>query len=124
MNETGAAPTATYAGARAAMAVRAFSSVKTRFTAGDGHIPYPVFSARTPPTVPPQPAYLDLVTVDRVDDAWFMVALVPGKNIEAANASAAKLTTARGARVVRAAGTERDGRARRRAVQDGHRAIR
>ena len=48
VNETGAAPTATYAGARAAMAVRAFSSVKSRFTAGDGHIPYPVFSARTP----------------------------------------------------------------------------
>ena len=92
VNETGAAPTATYAGARAAMAVRAFSSVKTRFTAGDGHIPYPVFSARTPPTVPPQPAYLDLVTVDRVNDAWFMVALVPANNIEAANASAAKLT--------------------------------
>jgi hypothetical protein len=93
VTETGAAPTATYSGARAAMAVRAFSSVKTRFTPGDGHIPYPVFSARTPPTVPMQPAYLDLASVDSVNDAWFMVALVPAKNIEAANASAAKLTS-------------------------------
>ena len=93
VNETAAAPTATYAGARAAMAVRAFSSAKTRFTAANGHIPYPVFSARTPATVPLQPAFLDLATVDPVSDAWFMVALVPAKHIEAANASAAKLAS-------------------------------
>ena len=91
VTQTGRLATATYVGARAAMTVRAFSSVKTRFMAGDGHIPYPVFSARTPATVPPQPAYLDLITAEPADHAWVMLALVPGKNIEAANASAAKL---------------------------------
>ena len=93
VNETAAAPVATYAGARAAMAVRAFSSVKTRFAAGNGHIPYPVFSARTPATVPPQPAFLELATADPVNEAWFMVALVPAKNIETANRSAAGLSS-------------------------------
>nr|MBA2259627.1 heparinase II/III family protein [Acidobacteriota bacterium] len=90
---TGDASTATYAGARAAMTVKAFSSVKSQFTIGDGRIPYPVFSARTPPTVPPQPAYLDLATTAPADSAWVMIALVPAKNIDAANASAEKLTS-------------------------------
>ena len=88
---TGAAATAVYAGARAAMAVRPFSSTGTRLTVGDGHIPYPVFAARTPPTVPPQPAYLDLVTADPVEAAWFMVALAPGRSLEAARAAGQNL---------------------------------
>ena len=77
-----------YAGARAALAIRSFSSTDTRLTVGDGHIPYPVFAARTPATVPAQPAYLDLATAAPVEAAWVMIALVPGASIEAANAAA------------------------------------
>jgi hypothetical protein len=84
---TGAGATAGYAGAKAAVAVQPFSSTETRLMVGDGHIPYPVFAAETPVTVPPQPAFLDLVTADPVRAAWFMVALVPGKSMEAARAA-------------------------------------
>lgn len=84
----GAEATAGYAGAKAALAVRPFASTGTRLMVGDGHIPYPVFAARTPATVPPQPAFLDVLTTEPAETAWFLVALVPGKSLEAARAAA------------------------------------
>jgi hypothetical protein len=80
----GSGARALYAGAKAALAIRPFSSIETKLTVGDGHIPYPVFAARTPATIPPQPAYLDLVTAEPVEAAWFMVALLPAKSQGAA----------------------------------------
>ncbi|MPZ19501.1 MAG: hypothetical protein GEV06_16515 [Luteitalea sp.] len=88
---SGVSATATYTGTNAALAVRPFSSTAMRLMAGEGHLPFPVLSARTPPDVPPQPAYLDLVTADRAADAWFMVVLLPRKTREAASAAAAGL---------------------------------
>jgi hypothetical protein len=85
---TGGGARGAYAGARAALVIRPFSSTETRLMVGDGHIPYPVFAARTPATVPPQPAYLGIVTAAPVESAWLMVALVPGKSLESASAAA------------------------------------
>ena len=75
------------------MAVRPFSSTATRLEIGEGHIPYPVFADRTPATVPRQPAYLDLTTAEPVDAAWFMVALVPRRSIQAARAASERFET-------------------------------
>ena len=89
--QSGDTPTATYAGASAALAIRPMASTRFRLSIGDGHIPYPVFATRTPDTVPPQPAYVDLVTDQPVEDAWFLVALVPGKDASAATAATAEM---------------------------------
>lgn len=89
---SGPAPNATYGGEHAAMAIQPLSSAPIALKAGDGHIPYPVFAARTPPSVPPQPAFLDIVTATAARDAWFMVALVPAETVDAATAKAADLT--------------------------------
>lgn len=86
-----ASTSALYAGARAALAIRPFSSTEISLTIRNGRIPYPVFAARTPATVPPQPAYLDLATVRPVRDAWYLVALVPARSAEAASSAAADL---------------------------------
>ncbi|HWK08923.1 MAG TPA: heparinase II/III family protein, partial [Vicinamibacterales bacterium] len=87
----GAASTAVYAGSAAAMALRRFSSAGTVLALHDGHIPYPVFAASTPAVVPPQPAYLDVTTVDPAPDVWFLVPLVAARTAQAASKSAAAI---------------------------------
>ena len=89
VHAAGPTTTATYAGTHAALAIRPMASTPFRLSAGEGHIPYPVFANRTPDTVPPQPAYVDLVTEQSVADAWFVVVLVPGKDIATATTAAA-----------------------------------
>jgi hypothetical protein len=75
---------ATYAGARATVSVRPLSSTNIRLSIGDGHIPYPIFAARTPETVPPQPAYLDIATTQPVQDAWILLPLLASRSADAA----------------------------------------
>jgi hypothetical protein len=93
VHAAGAAATATYAGANAALFIRPVASTRFHLSVGDGHIPYPVFATRTPDAVPPQPAYVDLVTEQPVEDAWFVVALIPAKDVSAATAAAAGMRT-------------------------------
>jgi hypothetical protein len=88
VDTAGAMTTATYAGTHAALAIRPMASTRFRLNVGEGHIPYPVFASRTPEIVPPQPAYLDIATDQAADDAWFVVALVAGKDVAAATSAA------------------------------------
>lgn len=71
--------TAIYKGRKAALGVRSFAPENAALTLKDGRIPYHVFSARTPPVTPPQPAYLDFGTGTPAKAATFLTAVVPAR---------------------------------------------
>ena len=69
--------TAIYNGTKAALGVRSFAPA-TDLSVKDGRIPYHIFSARTPPQTPFQPAYLDFKT-KRANEMEFVTAVVPAR---------------------------------------------
>ena len=71
--------TAIYKGTKAALGVRAFAPADAILSVENGRIPYHIFSARTPPEKPPQPAYLDFRTARRANEIEFLTAIVPAK---------------------------------------------
>lgn len=83
---------ALYAGDRASLAVRLLTPGGADLIVRDGHIPYPVFAAGTPRTVPPQPAFLDWHTAAPMKAAQFLVALVPAKTADRARAVAGEMS--------------------------------
>ncbi len=89
---TAAAGRATYAGARAALALRSLLP-GANFSVADGHLPYATLATRAPDPVPAQPAYLDLRSVEPAAAHEFLVALVPARTPEAANSAADRFTT-------------------------------
>ncbi|HEX7295239.1 MAG TPA: heparinase II/III family protein, partial [Pyrinomonadaceae bacterium] len=102
---------ASYSTDKASVALRSFSSIATTLSVENGHVPYQTFSARTPASTPPQPAYLDIRTVDPVNDAQFITAIVPAKTMSAAESLTKQMTEisndhARGLRVVRSGKTD------------------
>ncbi|MDQ3750570.1 MAG: heparinase II/III family protein, partial [Acidobacteriota bacterium] len=76
--------TAIYNGSKASLAVRSFAPDDAKLSVENGRIPYPVFSARTPATMPPQPVYLDFKTVKPLSETQFLTAIVPAKTETAA----------------------------------------
>lgn len=91
---------AVYTGDRAALAVRNFSPSNTGLQIRDGRVPYHIFAARTPPTVPPQPAYLDWRNASPMKSAQFLFALVPARKAEDAQGLAASMTQVAGERFI------------------------
>jgi hypothetical protein len=85
-----------YDGNKAALAVRTFSPVDAELRVRDGHIPYPVFAASTPKSVPPQPAFLDVRTTAPATSAQFLVALVPARTATEAEALAGRMSEIKG----------------------------
>lgn len=71
--------TAIYNGEKASLAVRSFAPDNVKLSVENGRIPYHIFSARTPATTPPQPAYLDFKTVKPISETQFLTAIVPAK---------------------------------------------
>ena len=84
---------ALYEGNKAALAVRTFAPVETELHVRDGRVPYHEFAARTPKTVPPQPAFLDVQTTKETHATQFLVALVPARTSDAARGLAALMTS-------------------------------
>ncbi|HEY2972182.1 MAG TPA: heparinase II/III family protein [Pyrinomonadaceae bacterium] len=76
--------TAIYNGEKASLAVRSFAPNGAKLSVENGRIPYQVLSARTPPEMIAQPAYLDFKTVKPLSAAQFLTAIVPAKNESAA----------------------------------------
>ena len=76
--------TAIYNGDKASLAVRSFSPKGTKLRVENGRVPYPVFAARTPEETPAPPAYLSFQTLNLMNDAQFVTAIVPAKNESAA----------------------------------------
>lgn len=102
---------AVYGGEKSALAVRMLAPAAAALGVRDGHVPYPVFATNTPPSLPPQPVYLDLQSGGRERAAQFLVALVPARDAAAARAMAQQMTAISGANLsgLRAErGTERD----------------
>ena len=81
-----------YTGEKGALAVRPLAPTDTELHIEDGHIPYPVFASSTPKTVPPQPAFLDLRTSAPMNAAQFLVALVPARTVDDAQALASHIS--------------------------------
>lgn len=75
---------AIYNGEKASLAVRSFAPNDARLSVENGHIPYQVLSARTPPEMIAQPAYLDFKTAKPLSETQFLTAVVPAKNESAA----------------------------------------
>jgi hypothetical protein len=89
---TAGGPRATYAGSAAALAVRSLLP-NASFDVGDGRLPYATLATRTPDPIPLLPAYLDLRSATPAATNEFLVALVPGRTADAANAAADRFTT-------------------------------
>lgn len=81
-----------YTGDKAALAVRFLTPGGADLLVRDGHIPYPVFAAGTPKTLPPQPAFLDWRTATPANAAQFLVALIPAKTVDRAQAFAGEMS--------------------------------
>lgn len=90
---------AIYTAEKASLAVRSFPSTATKASVKEGHIPYPVFSTRTPAETPAQPAYLDFQTVTPVSEAQFVTAIVPAKTESAAVSLIKQITEITGANI-------------------------
>lgn len=76
--------TAIYNGDKASLAVRSFAGSNLKLSVENGRIPYQVFSARTPATVPAAPAYLAFKTVNPLRETQFLTALIPAKTADSA----------------------------------------
>lgn len=77
----------TYTGINAALSVRSLRSGDA-FTLRAGRYPHALFATAAPTSVPPRPGYLELQTSKAVQDHRFLVALVPGRTLDAARATA------------------------------------
>lgn len=88
---------ALYNADKAALAVRTLAPAAAAAAVRDGHVPYATFSTSTPKTVPPQPAFLDLQTVQPARAAQFLVALVPARTSAVAGELAKQMTALSGA---------------------------
>jgi len=88
---------AVYRGDKASLAVKTFAPAAAAVTVRDGHLPYATFSANTPKTVPPQPAFLDLQTTKPAIATQFLVALAPARTSDAARSIANQMTVISGA---------------------------
>ena len=71
-------------GDKASLAVRSFPPQNAKLSIENGHIPYQVFSTRTPAETPAQPAYLAVKTINAMNAAQFLTAIVPAKSESAA----------------------------------------
>lgn len=69
-----------FEGTRARLALRAFASDPIEVSLREGHIPYPVLSARTPPAVPPQPGFFDVHTTRPKTGGWIISVLAMQPN--------------------------------------------
>jgi hypothetical protein len=85
-----------YSADKAALAIRALTP-SSAVTVRDGRLPYATFATTTPRTVPQQPAFLDLHTVEPVRAKQFLVALVPARTGEVARSIANQMTAINGA---------------------------
>lgn len=81
-----------FAGARAAFALRTFASEPVESRLRDGRLPYAVLATRTPAGVPPRPAFFDVRTTREAADAWVISALAMGRRRSDAEAVARALT--------------------------------
>lgn len=85
---------ASYHGARGSFALRVFASGPFDIALRDGHIPYGVFAARTPPAVPPRPGFLAVSTTEPAQNGWILSAIAMGARAEEADAIAAAIRPA------------------------------
>jgi hypothetical protein len=105
------ASAAIYNGKKASLGIRSFPSDEAKLSVENGRIPYPVFSARTPAEIPPQPAFLDFKTARPLSETQFLTTIVPAKNESAVRALTSQMTgfggeTLRGIRVMRGSETD------------------
>ncbi|HEV8366606.1 MAG TPA: heparinase II/III family protein [Pyrinomonadaceae bacterium] len=103
--------TAIYNGDKASLVVRSFLSNAAKLSVENGRIPYHIFAARTPTETTAQTAYLAFRTLNPMNEAQFLTALVPGKNEGAAQSLSSQITeiagdNLKGIRVTRAAKTD------------------
>lgn len=103
--------TAIYQGDKASVAVRSFPNVELALELKTGHIPYQVFSARTPAETPALPGYLDFRTVSSTTQMQYLTAIVPAKTESEARSLISQMTALsgedwRGLRVERRAKTD------------------
>jgi hypothetical protein len=85
-----------YSADKAALAIRTLTP-STALTVRNGRLPYATFATTTPQTVPQQPAFLDLHTVEPAQTKQFLVALVPARTGDAARSIANQMTAINGA---------------------------
>ncbi len=82
---------AVYRGKQAVLAVRAFAPNQFEMNLRRGHVPYPEFAARTPATLPAEPAYLDLST-GQMSSTNFLAVLIPARTAETAKSLASSMS--------------------------------